>query len=71
MSNALLIGILIVVGVGLAFLLLRRKPAVTPASRASAVAPSRENLLQIVIPATGACCAAAHKLETHRFNKGH
>jgi hypothetical protein len=71
MSNALLIGLLIVIGVGLAFLLLRRKPAVTPPSHTSAAAPLRESLLQIVIPPTGACCAAAHKLETTRFNKGH
>ncbi|MGH8561398.1 MAG: hypothetical protein ACRES4_05500, partial [Nevskiales bacterium] len=70
MLDVLLIGTMVVAGVGLAYVLLRRKPAVTAQSRASTtLAPVRESLLQIVIPATGACCAAARKIETHRFNK--
>lgn len=71
MSNALLVGILLAVGVGVIFLLFRRKPSTTDrqAQASTATGSTRERLLQIVIPETGACCAAARRIETHRFNK--
>jgi hypothetical protein len=71
MSNTLLVGLLVVIGVVVAILLLRRKPRTTPrpSSAATAAATQREMMLQIVIPDTGACCAAARRIETHRFHK--
>jgi len=58
------------VGLGLVYVLFRSKPTETSATHSTAT-PTREGMLQIVIPATGACCAAAHKIEAYRFHKGH
>jgi hypothetical protein len=71
MSDALLIGIVVVIGAALAYWLLSRKPAASMPSRGANAPVDRENMLQIAIPASGACCDAARKLETHRFHKGH
>lgn len=69
--NALLIGVTLAVVVVAAVMLLRRKPgpAGRPAPQAPAAASQREMMLQIVIPDSGVCCAAAHQIETHRFVK--
>lgn len=71
MTNILLLGILLVIGFGAAFLLFRRsqEPAGRPPPAPAQAGAAREMLLQIVIPGTGACCAAARRIETHRFNK--
>lgn len=70
MSNALLIGIVVVIGVGLAYWLLKPKPTPSRQSRGTTAPAERGNMLQIALPATGACCAAARKFETRRFHKG-
>jgi hypothetical protein len=75
MSNAMLVGLLLVAGIVVAFLLLRRKPGAsarhTSHAATGGAATARESLLQIVIPESGACCSAAHQIETYRFNKHH
>ncbi len=71
MSNALLFGLLIVIGAGLAYWLLRRKPEASRLPRSNTSSPDRENMLLIALPATGACCTAVRKLETRRFRKGY
>jgi hypothetical protein len=68
MSDAWLIGVLLVVGVAVALLLFRRKPAPASSGKSSPAAPARDSLLQIVIPPEG-CCEAARRLETQRFQK--
>jgi hypothetical protein len=69
MSNAWLIGILLVVGVAVALMLLRRKPA-APVKPQGVVAQPRNQMLQIVIPPEG-CCESARQLESHRFDKAY
>lgn len=72
MSQLALLGILLAIGGFVAFLLLRRKPdpvAHPPPQAPITAGTARDMLLQIVIPETGACCAAARRIETHRFHK--
>ena len=60
----------LLVAAAISFLLLR-PPRPHGASTQSPTPPRREPLLQIALPETGNCCAAAHKIETHRFQKEH
>ncbi|HXG29617.1 MAG TPA: hypothetical protein VNJ47_12315 [Nevskiales bacterium] len=67
MSDAWLVGILLVVGAAVALMLFRRKPAKAVRPQGTVTQP-RGNMLQIVVPPEG-CCEAARQLQSHRFDK--
>lgn len=63
--------VVLLLAVGATVLLLRPPRAQPRPSGQQASAPPREPLLLIALPETGNCCTAAHKIETHRFQKEH
>ena len=70
MMTALVV-VALLVAAGITFLLLRPPQARNAPPGKASTAPRREPLLQIALPETGNCCAAAHKIETRRFQKEH